>query len=250
VTDLAPDHVFEVDGAVAHPTLLARGPWSPHAMHGGAPAALLARVVEHHDPGPAAFVARLTVDLLRPVPVTPLDMVVRTTRPGKKVQWIEAALLADGVEVVHASALRVRTADDLGLPLPPAPGPELPAEVGFWTAVEVRQARGAWTEPGPAAVWFRLRVPIVAGEEPSPLQRVAAAADFGNGVGAALPRGEFLFINPDLSIHLHRAAVGEWVGLDAGTRAEPTGVGLARSTLHDEHGPIGSAEQALLVDHL
>jgi hypothetical protein len=265
VTDPESEYVFELDGDVARPTPYARGPWSPNAMHGGAPAALLAGLVERHDPGPAAFVARLTIDLLRPVPLAPLDVVVRTTRPGRKVQWIEAALLADGVEVVRANALRLRTDDLLDLPLPPAPGPQLPppevspafeiqfraaADIGFWASMELRQAAGSWDEPGNGSVWFRLRIPIIAGETPSPLQRVAAAADFGNGVSAALPRGEYLFINPDLSIHLHRPALGEWVALDAATRAEPVGVGLAQSTLHDQRGPIGTALQALLVDEL
>ena len=72
------------------PTDLARGPWSPDAMHGGAPAALLARAVEGHDPGPAHFVVRLTIDLLRPVPLVPVSIHARTTRPGRKVQWVEA----------------------------------------------------------------------------------------------------------------------------------------------------------------
>jgi hypothetical protein len=99
-------------------------------------------------------------------------------------------------------------------------------------------------------VWFRLRVPVVAGETPTPLQRVTAAADFGNGVSAALARGEYLFINPDLSIHLHRYPAGEWIGLDATTAAEPVGVGLAVSRLHDEQGPIGMSLQSLLVDRL
>lgn len=265
VPDPVPGHIFDLDGDVVRPTQLARGPWSPDAMHGGAPAALLARVVERHDPGPATFVARLTIDLLRPVPLAPLEIAVRTSRPGKKVQWVEAALIADGVEVVRASALRLRTSDELDLPLPAPPGRQLPlpgasrafeiqfasgASIGFWAAMDVRQAAGSWTEPGPGAVWFRLRVPVVAGETPTPLQRVAAAADFGNGVSAALPRGEYLFINPDLSIHLHRYPAGEWVGLEAATAAEPVGVGLAVSRLHDEHGPIGTSLQSLLVDRL
>jgi hypothetical protein len=93
-------------------------------------------------------------------------------------------------------------------------------------------------------------VPIVAGETPSALQRVAAAADFGNGVSTVLPRGEYLFINPDLSIHLHRHPVGEWVALEALSRAEDEGVGLAMCALHDELGPIGRSVQTLLVDRL
>lgn len=234
-------------------------------MHGGAPAALLARQLEHHDPGPATFVARLSVDLLRPVPLVPLEVVTRTVRPGRKVQWLDASLRADGVEVARASALRLRVDDDLDLPSLPAPVAEIPDPAssatfeieptrafgfGFWRAVDVRQAAGSWTETGPATVWFRLRVPIVAAEAPSPLQRVAAAADFGNGVSSALPRGQFLFINPDLTVHLHRHPVGDWVALEAATRAEAVGVGLAVSTLHDEQGPIGRAVQSLLVDRL
>jgi hypothetical protein len=257
--------VFEVDGTRALPTVLARGPWSPDAMHGGAPAALLARAVERHDPGPASFVARLTVDLLRPVPLAPLEVEVRTTRPGKKVQWIDAVLRSDGVEVARATALRVRTTPPLGLPLPPPdlhsfPSPdssevlevELPtvSGPGFWSAVEFRGAEGSWGEVGPATIWFRLRAEIVGGEAPSPLQRVAAAADFGNGVSTVLPRGEYLFINPDLDIHLHRHPVGEWVALSARSRAEDMGIGLAVCDLSDEIGPIGRSAQTLLVDRL
>lgn len=261
-----PDAVFHADGDRLVPTALARGPWSADAQHGGGPAALLARAVEACDPGPANFVARLTVELLRPVPLTPLEVTARTTRPGKKVQFIEASMVADGVEVASAAALRVRTAE-LDLPRvatePTMSGPdtaqpfELDAplsrvamDIGFWSAMEVRQVRGSWTDPGPAAVWFRLRFPIVGGEEPSPLQRVAAAADFGNGISASLERGAYLFINPDLTIYLHRSPVGPWIGLDAQTASEPGGVGLAESVLHDERGRIGRSLQALLVDRL
>jgi hypothetical protein len=265
VRDL-PEAVFHLDGTRAIPTAVARGPWSEHAQHGGGPAALLAGLVEQCDPGPASFVARLTIELLRPVPLAPLEVQARTIRPGKKVQLIEASLSADGVEVARATGLRLRTAD-LALPVPPpaplsigsveestpfeitfAAGVDMP--LGFWDAVEVRQARGSWTEAGEATVWFRLRLPIVAGEEPSQLQRVAAAADFGNGVSAALERGKYLFINPDLTISLHRLPVGEWVALDAVTAAEANGVGMAESALFDEQGRIGRSIQSLLVDRL
>jgi hypothetical protein len=262
-----PDAVFHADGSRFVPTELARGPWSADAQHGGGPAALLARAVERADPSAASFVSRITVELMRPVPLTPLEISVRTTRPGKKVQWLEATMSADGTEVARAHALRLRTADPGlpqiathdPLPIGPADAPLVEIappmqrgvpDVGFWTAMELRRVSGSWTEPGPAAVWFRLRVPMVAGEAPSPLQRVAAAADFGNGISAALERGAYLFINADLTIYLHRPAGGEWVGLDAVTAVEPTGIGLATSVLHDEKGGIGRSLQSLLVDHL
>ena len=261
-----PDAVFHADGVRMVPTAFARGPWSPDAQHGGGPAALLARAVEACDPGPADFVARLTVELLRPVPLTPLEVTARTTRPGKKVQFIAASMMADGVEVARAAALRVRTGE-LDLPRvemePTMSGPataqpfelDVPLsrtamDIGLWSVMEVRRVRGSWTDAGPAAVWFRLRVHIVAGEEPSALQRVAAAADFGNGISASLERGAYLFINPDLTIYLHRSAVGQWIGLDAHTVSESVGVGLAESVLHDERGRIGRSVQALLVDRL
>jgi hypothetical protein len=258
------DAVFHLDDGLAVPTELARGPWSPDAQHGGAPAALLARAVERADPGPASFVSRLTVELLRPVPLRPLTVRTETLRPGRKVQWLTATLEADGQEVARATALRLRVDDQLALPVPPLPTPVLrpPAEsrpyaitfpgttVGFWTAMELRIADGSFAEAGSASIWFRLAVPLVAGESPTPLQRVAAAADFGNGVSTALERGRYLFINPDLTISLHRAAVGEWVALEARTFAEADGVGLAESALHDERGRIGRAAQSLLVDRL
>jgi hypothetical protein len=91
-------------------------------------------------------------------------------------------------------------------------------------------------------------MPLVEGEDPTPLQRTLAAADFGNGVGAALPWGEFVFINTDLTVYLHRHPASEWVCLDATTDVDTHGIGLAHSRLYDERGPIGHSLQALFVD--
>jgi hypothetical protein len=114
--------------------------------------------------------------------------------------------------------------------------------------MELRYARGSFAEPGPAAAWFRFRVPLVAGEEPTQLQRVAAAADFGNGISATLDWATHTFVNPDLTIYVGRDPVGEWVALDAQTGVAEDGLGIAASVLHDEQGPIGLAAQALFVD--
>ena len=256
-----PDALFRVDGDVAIPTELTRGPWSLHAQHGGAASALLAGFLEQHDPGPASFVVRLTVELLRPVPLVPLHVSVRPIRPGKKVYWLEGSLHADGVEVARATALRLR---EESLDLSEAvPGPVIPIsppgevsrfprlrhdEIGFAQAIEASWVGGVPGAVGPTAAWLRLVVPVIAGEEPSPLQRVAAAADFGNGLSAAVSREHYSFINPDLTITLHRAAVGEWIGLDAATYPSPTGIGIAESVLHDVRGRIGRGIQTLLID--
>jgi hypothetical protein len=113
--------------------------------------------------------------------------------------------------------------------------------------MEYRFTSGAFVEPGPATVWMRMGLPLIPGEEPTPLQRVLAAADSGNGVSAALDWTKYLFINVDLSVHLHRMPEGEWVCLDAVTLPEPNGVGMADTRLFDERGAIGRAVQTLLV---
>jgi hypothetical protein len=257
--------VFIRDGDLFVPTELARGPWSPEAQHGGAPAGLLAALAERFEGGEAMIVARLTIELLRPVPISPLAPRVRWLRQGKKVQLVEAALLSGEIEVARCAALRIRRAD-MALPdglkhtaPPPAPAggvsskPPWAASVGYRAfhsvAVEHRFVAGTFEQPGPATDWIRLRVPLIDGEPISPLSRVAAAADFGNGVSWVLHRSEgYTFINPDLTIYLYRYPAGEWVCLDAVTRVGPNGVGLAESQLFDEQGPIGRSVQSLLID--
>jgi len=101
---------------------------------------------------------------------------------------------------------------------------------------------------GRGRVWMRLRHPLLAGQELTPLARLAATADFGNGVSATLPFQRFLFINADLTIHLQRPPRGEWIGLDARTLLHGGGTGLAESVLHDVHGPVGRAFQTLVVE--
>jgi acyl-CoA thioesterase len=256
------DALFEREGDHYRPTDLSRGPWDPDALHGGPVAALVAGAVEDCVPPAEGFqVARLTVELVRPVPVAPLSVRARTTRPGRKIRLVEVSVAAGDVEVTRAVALLIRSTS-LSLPGPP-PAEEVVAPpergvasatirdayVGFHNgAVDMAFVAGGFAEAGPATVWVRLRQPVVAGEPPSPLQRVAAAADFGNGVSRELDFGRWLFINPDLTIYLRRYPEGEWVCLDARTRNADTGMGLAESALYDERGLIGRSLQALLVE--
>ncbi|HEV7735486.1 MAG TPA: thioesterase family protein [Candidatus Binatia bacterium] len=262
------DALFRPDGEVFLPTELARGPWSSDAQHGGAPAALLARAIERFEGGETMHVARLTVELLRPVPIAPLTLTTRWSRPGRKVQLVEATLRHGETDVARATGLRIRRAE---LPLPdgidqgtPPAGPTSGgASLPPWEksvdwgrayhshAVEHRFVAGSFSGPGPSTDWIRLRVPVVEGEEPSQLCRVAAAADFGNGISWVLSRNDgWQFINPDLTIYLHRYPIGEWVCLDARTWVQPLGVGLAESGLWDEHGTIGRALQSLLIERV
>jgi hypothetical protein len=238
---------------------LTRGPWDPGAQHGGPPAALMARAAEHALSRPDLQLARFTVELLRPVPIAPLVVETTIVRTGRAVGWIDVGLSAAGVEVARGRALSIRTSD---LPLPPPqlplapPGPHQGGEraffptgqdAGYHTAMEYRFLDGGFVEAGPARVWMRMRVPLVAGEAPTPWQRVLCAADSGNGVSGVLDYHRFTFVNPDLTVHLHRQPLGEWVLLDARTVIEPSGVGLATSTISDEHGPLGHGLQSLYV---
>lgn len=261
------DAIFYRDGAHFVPTELARGPWSPDAQHGGAPAALLARLAQDAEGGDAMQVARLTIELLRPVPIAPLTPRTRLLRPGKKVQLVEAALWHQETEVARCTALRMRRGD---VPLPPdlpqqsppplagggiASQPPWAAQVDYRAfhnaAVEHRFVAGSFAEPGPATDWIRLRVPVIDGEPTAPISRAAAAADFGNGVSWVLGRtASYSFINPDLTVYLHRYPVGEWICLDAVTYPAASGVGLAESQLFDEQGSIGRALQSLLIEKL
>jgi hypothetical protein len=262
--------IFSAAGAFFAPSEQARGPWDPRALHGGAPAALIASEFERHEPVPGAQIARLGFELLRPIPFAPLRVLTRTLRPGRRVQELAAELFADlggGDEqlVCRASALRVQAIPEQ-LPELPAgalagermPGPDEAEPISFAldpendqpsfaaTAMEMRWLDDPW-RPGPGRVWQRLRYPLVDDEPASPLARVAASADFGNGISASLPFDGWLFINADLHVHLHRQPRGEWIGLDARTLLHAGGTGLAETVLHDLDGPVGRGFQTLVV---
>jgi hypothetical protein len=252
--------LFEIDGDRAVPSELTRGPWDPGAMHGGPPAALLARAVEQCDPGPADFVSRLTVELLRPIPLVPLVISARTLRPGKMVHWIEAILRADDVEVARAIGLRLRTVAGSPVAAPTIDGfpgpdagsridldPQMLRGVGYWNANEIRMVTGTFGAAGPGGAWLRLTVPLVAGELPTSAQRVAAAADFASGVGNPVDMTVGGAINADLTVAMHRPLHGEWVGLDARAWADGAGTGMAEAVIHDTGGPVGRSLQSLLV---
>jgi len=253
--------VFEGSDGRFVATDLGRGPWDPQALHGGAPAALLMREFERLPAADGLCLARVTYEFMRPVPVGPLEVRADVIRPGRRVQLLEGSILADGVEVVRARALRIQAADAGGADAggadvsPPPPGPErggprplrAPHRPMFAPdAIEIRFVSGEWSR-GPCTAWFRLVCPVVSGEPPSALQTLAAAGDFGNGISATLSWDDYLFINPDLTLYVEREPDGEWICLDAQTRIAPGGIAVAESVLYDERGRVGRATQSLLV---
>jgi hypothetical protein len=255
-----PDAFYERDAGRFRATELTRGPWDPGSQHAGPPSALIGREIEALEGAGDFQVGRLTFEILRPVPIGPVEVEARVVRPGRRVQLVEASLSDGEQELIRARGWRIRTGS---LDLPPEltnhgeppPGPEQGSaaeffrtgqDTGYHTAMEWRALSGGFLEPGPARFWMRQLVPLVAGEEPSPLQRTLVIADVGNGISAVLDPSEFLFINVDLTVHLERMPEGEWICVDAATRPSPNGIGSAESELADRRGRIGRGVQTLL----
>lgn len=256
--------LFEsIDDGVVIATQWSSGPWNPDHCHGAPPSALLVRAVEQMDSEPWQL-SRITIELQRPVPVgRPIRILTEVERPGSRISIVSASLVVDDTTVARARALRIRLSD-AGSPgvleqVPPmerSPDESTAMVPTFITdaiayatdSCEYRFVSGAWGEFGASDVWIRLKVPVVHGEAPSSAQRVAGAADFGNGVSAGVDHLSWLYINPDLTIHLSRPPSGEWIGLCARSLYGDKGSGVAFSHLHDANGPIGISAQSLLVE--
>jgi hypothetical protein len=254
------ESVFRVDGERIIASPAAGGPWDPRMQHGAAPSALVVWAAEALPTAVPMRIARLTVDLIRPVPVAPLTWRSEVLREGRKIQLCSVKLLSDDVVVAVATVLKVR-AQAVKLPsevLGPAvtlPGPEhAPEELGhaasspFVACVSMRAARGHFGVPGPAAIWFRLDRPLIEGFAVSQAVRAAVAADFGNGVAPALDFRKWTFINADLTVSLAREPVGEWILVDAESWIGSDGAGLVMSRLADTRGYFGRAVQSLVIE--
>ena len=256
------------------------GPWSAVAQHGGPPSALAARAIELHEPDPRQRLARVCVDILRPIPIGELSLRTRTVRPGRRITLVETLMECGGQEVLQARGWRIERATEPlpevtdGVPPEPVlsdldgPPPEIFASQhrGYLSMIEWRfkapasadldapDGGGPSARPGPTglqarprAAWTRPRIPLIAGEELTPMALSLLVADSGNGVGAVLPVAEFVFLNVDLTVALHRDPVGEWLLLEAMTVVGADGTGLVTSRLADPAGSVGRAAQTLLV---
>lgn len=256
------ESLFTIAGTnVFDSTPLTGGPWRSDAQHGGPPAALLARVIESVQV-PTERVARFSVELVKPVPLTQLTATVERSQMSRRVAHGRATLSANGVVVATATALFLAVAE---LPEPNwrpeqatrSPEDATTIEAPTWAsgentafhrdAVDHRVIEGNFSVPGAAVEWIRLRQPVIAGEEPSPLCRVAAASDIASGISSIYSAESGVgLINADLTIALHRPLIGEWVGIDAVTEVGPDGIGLCTNRLFDTAGTIGAATQSLI----
>ncbi len=242
---------------------LTRGPWHPEHQHAGPPIALVARQIERAAaPLGLTHVARLTANLLRPIPIAELSVSVQTDYAGRNVAHMSATLSSGGKELARFTALVQREAELAlpeglpGHPLPRAPRPpesSPPAAfpfgskfTGYPDLAECRVAEGMFFR-GPCAIWFRLRRPLIEGEASSPVERVAVAADSGNGISAILDWNRYIFVNSDLTINLLRRPQGEWICIEARTLVGPDSGGLAEARIYDAAGLVGRSTQSLAL---
>jgi hypothetical protein len=252
------DAIFRVDGNRAVTSPDAAGPWDPRMQHGSAPASLVVWAAEAIPTPVPMQIARVTIDLMRPVPVAPLTIETDVLREGRKIQLCAIKLLADGVVVVGATVLKIKTqalpSEVADLPVE-LPGPDQsivePANFAgspFVKCISMRAARGRFGVPGPGAIWFRVDQPLVEGSPVSQAMRAVVAADFSNGTSAALDFQQWTFINADLTVNLARQPVGEWILVDAESWIGPDGAGLAMARLADQGGYFGRAIQSLVIE--
>ena len=252
--------IFRIDGNSVVTSPDAAGPWDPRMQHGSAPAALVVWAAEALATPVPMQIARVTIDLMRPVPVAPLTIETEVLRQGRKIQLCAVRLLADGVVVVGASVLKIRTQVQA---LPPGiadlpielPGPDQsmvePANHAgspFTKCISMRAARGRFGMVGPGAIWFRVDRPLIEGSPVSQVMRAVVAADFSNGTSSVLDFWRWTFINADLTVNLARQPVGEWILVDGECWVGPDGAGLAMSRLADERGYFGRAVQSLVIE--
>ena len=257
----SPPPAFSYDPAthMVQPSRSAEGPWSPGFQHGGAPSSLSIWAAEQLATLVPMEVASVTVDLMRPVPTTPLMIDAKIVREGKKLQLCSVELLSEGIAVSRARILKMRvSADRVPGDLASRPtGITWPADKeglpdfhhsGFSRLHDIRQISGGFRKPGPGQAWFLTEGEIVGGHPVSPAMRVAAAADFGNGVSSNLPFADWLFLNADLSLTLARLPRDHWILLDACTEVDDYGRGVTLTRIGDKHGWIGHATQTLLLE--
>lgn len=252
-----------------HSTALANAGWYEEGQHGGAFSALIAGHVEQAVPTLADMqVSRMTVEIFRVIPLVDLRIETEIVREGKRIQHVRADVFDPSGALLSTAAIQRLRVIDLPVPTHAAPPPlpiprpdEIDGRVGeAWgvgargrtmfhrNAMEIREVKGGFSEDGPGTVWMRLIKPLIAGRETTPLQRVVATADFSNGISRALDMEKWVFMNPDLSVHISRYPTADWVALDAESTYGNEGRGLATGTLWDTSGWLGRSTQSLYLD--
>lgn len=235
-------------------------PWGADLQHGAPPSALVTHVLESACPE-GGRLARVTTEILGAVPVSTLRASARVVRPGRRICFLDAVIIDEtGREVLRGGGWWIRSGDTTAIE-----NPSVPSSTELIPLGDCPDARGrgvvapfveAWDSryidsldirQGEGQLWLRTRMPVVAGVEDSPWTRLMAVADVANGVDRALNPEEWLFMNTDLTVSLHRLPEGEWTAIRAEANFGPDGIGLTVGRLFDQRGPVGSTNQSLML---
>lgn len=246
------------DGAVYTPTDYVTGPWDPALSHAGPPAGLLIDVIARSDP--AMGITRVTFEIPKGIPKVPATIELSELRPGRKIRLVEATLAElSGEPLMVARAWLIRLSDDdlpssdpfpMEFPSPESCDPlDFPhSGVGYMDAVEMRRISGNPFEGGPAAIWIRQTMPLVAGDAADPYARCGVFGDLGNGISAIDSMRSLMAINTDLTLYLARRPVSEWMAMRSATVSHGFGLGISDSLVYDASGFVGTANQSLFID--
>lgn len=249
----------DLGGGLFESTPATAGPWSPSAQHGGPPAALLARELERLDPNPDQRLARLTVEILRPIPVARIAVRTRVTRPGRRVMLLEAVIESQGAECALARGWRLERSSPAAPPTPPVLPPVRDQAVpradawtgahtgGYLSTIDAHLTSGRFANDGPTSAWMRVMVDLVEGEPMTALQRAIAVSDSGSGLSQGVDIGRFSAVNVELTFSAHRQPEGEWTHLASNTLVGPDGIARADTVLSDAAGDFARALQTLVV---
>lgn len=254
---------FVRDGDVFVGQDASRGPWSVDHCHAGPVTGLAARAVEHAV-GPEKTLNRLTLDLIRPLPLSGLRITADITRSGRRLSTARAEI-RDLEDRLCAMATSLHLADGGIGKVPTAPAPRLvlaEAERGRFPIEEVMHDRpcfahfvdiayppGESPSPGPTSLWMRTP-PLLDDEVMSPFQHLCPLADCGNATSRNASIADVGFVNADITIVAHRQSSSEWLASSARSEWHDTGIGLSTAVLQDEKGPIATVLQTLVLTRL
>lgn len=230
-------------------------------MHGGAPSALIGALVTGAvEEGEQ--VARVQIDLERPVPLEPMVGVVRRRKVSRRIVHLDVELSSETGRAVSAKALLMRT-ESVPVAAREETLPERPDQIApmDWSrfypggdlmfvrdAVDHRVVRGGYGVPLPSSAWLRLTVPVIDGQEPCGLSQLLAVADFGSPLSQTDALGPgFALINVDVNVTIFRPPVGPWFYVDATGHVGQGGIGLAVAQVSDLEGAIGVITQSQIT---
>ncbi|KIC41232.1 hypothetical protein RA27_11420 [Ruegeria sp. ANG-R] len=238
----------------------ARGPWSAHHCHAGPVSGLVVRAAET-EVGPEKMLTRLTIDLLRPLPLAGLRVAAETTRHTKTLATTRVTVhdlddtLCAAATTMHMVRKDLGAVPNVEIPAPclndvvdgPFPIGEMRHDLpGFAHHSEIAYPKGGNQGAGPKTVWMRTP-PLLEGEKPSPIQALCPLADCGNGISWNAPTREMGFMNTDLTVQIHREPVSDWLASESISHWQPSGIGMSQSVLYDSKGPVGTALQTLVL---